>query len=105
MRKHTQHLKHIICRPFQRGAQINLWDLPSDRYLHFPSNLIRKNEYLQFATNVTSDTEDDAEEWLNDWLQVKADEAGIRIDNDFGGFSISIYIYIGYQQLSDSLCF
>lgn len=33
---------------------------------------------------MTSDTEDDAEEWLQDWLQVKAEESGIRILNDFG---------------------
>jgi hypothetical protein len=70
------------CRPFD--FKFNLWEIPSDRFLHFEANLVRKNEYLQFATNVTSDTEDDAEEWLQDWLQVKADNAGIRISNDFG---------------------
>jgi hypothetical protein len=62
----------------------------------------RRNEYLQWSTNVTSDTDDSGkieylqvwschiklteflgEEWLEDWLQVKADEAGIRIGNDF----------------------
>lgn len=47
---------------------------------------MRKNEYLSFATNVTSDTEDEAEEWLDDWLKVKANEAGIQIDNDFCKF-------------------
>lgn len=81
----SKHIQNY--RPLDFKA--NLWEIPSDRYLHFPTNLLRKNEYLRFATNVTSDTEDESEEWLKDWLQVKADDAGIRIDDNFGGADVS----------------
>ncbi|KAI6183887.1 Polyphosphoinositide phosphatase [Aphelenchoides bicaudatus] len=75
--------QNAINLPFQRGSLPNIWDINSDYYLHFKPNLNRQNEYLQWSVNVTSDTEDSEEEWLDDWLQVKANEAGIRIGNDF----------------------
>lgn len=83
--KSLRKLKKVttIFRPFQRGSLPNIWDVNSDYYLHFKPNLNRQNEYLQWSVNVTSDTEDSEEEWLDDWLQVKANEAGIRIGNDF----------------------
>ncbi|KAI1702722.1 hypothetical protein Ddc_16932 [Ditylenchus destructor] len=68
----------------------------SDRYLHFPTNMTRSNEFLSFVVNASSDTEDESENdedldeeqrnsksSLKDWVIVKAEEANIRLNNDF----------------------
>ncbi|CAD5211246.1 unnamed protein product [Bursaphelenchus okinawaensis] len=73
------HLTVSGFRPFERANQPHLWDLGSDRYLHFPATHSKRNEYLHWACNVTSDTEDEAEEWLEDWLQARAANAGLDI--------------------------
>ncbi|CAD5215603.1 unnamed protein product [Bursaphelenchus xylophilus] len=67
-------------RPFERANQPHLWDLGSDRYLHFPATHSKQNEYLHWACNVTSDTEDESEEWLEDWLQNRASNAGLDVN-------------------------
>ncbi|KAI6194548.1 Polyphosphoinositide phosphatase [Aphelenchoides besseyi] len=91
-----------VFRPFDRHGLPHLWDIASDRYLHFPAVLSRRNEYLQWATDVTSDTEDEAEEWLDDWLQVKADETKIRISNDYAApTDSSTHKRAGHQDPAD----
>ncbi|KAI1697181.1 hypothetical protein DdX_18642 [Ditylenchus destructor] len=68
----------------------------SDRYLHFPTNMTRSNEFLSFVVNASSDTEDESENdedldeeqrnsksSLKDWMIVKAEAANIRLNNDF----------------------
>uniref|UniRef100_A0A915EQQ7 Uncharacterized protein n=1 Tax=Ditylenchus dipsaci TaxID=166011 RepID=A0A915EQQ7_9BILA len=67
--------------------------LASDRYLHFPPNFHRANEYLSFAVNISSDNEDEEQEYekelddveisLKEWVIVKAEEANIRLSNNF----------------------
>lgn len=68
-------------RPFLH-ARPHLWDLSTDRYLHFPVSAQPKNNHYRWVQNVNSESEDSDEEWvkvvLKDMIDEEKDESTDR---------------------------